>query len=294
MVKDAEFSYEEFVTRNIGFVSLAEQARLRNAKVFVCGVGGMGGACVHTLARAGVGRLILADRDTFEVSNLNRQVFATLGTIGLPKVEASRDALLRINPELEIEIAAPEWTKDLWNILRDCDVVVNGMDDLGAAVELYRAARAHGVTVIDAYTATLPNVFTTKPTDPCPEERFSCGSQGLPLSAVTPEMLDRLKRRELEFVLTHSSTREHIDARIAAEMISGKRSRISFAPMVLATGELFAYEVIGALLGKPSAAGYLGYFFNPHNGTIERPRLGALALAKGFAVRLFLERLGHE
>ena len=66
------FSYAEMTTRNIGFVSPAEQERLRKATVFVCGTGGMGGACLLALARIGVGHLIIADIDSFDVSNLNQ------------------------------------------------------------------------------------------------------------------------------------------------------------------------------------------------------------------------------
>ena len=73
------FSYSEFITRNIGFVTAAEQERLRTARVFVCGAGGMGGACLQALVRAGVGAFGVADIDVFELSNLNRQVFADLG-----------------------------------------------------------------------------------------------------------------------------------------------------------------------------------------------------------------------
>jgi tRNA A37 threonylcarbamoyladenosine dehydratase len=76
------FTYDELVGRNLGFVTAAEQERIRTTPVFVCGVGGMGGACVQSLVRAGVGRLAIADVDRFEVSNLNRQVFATLSTVG--------------------------------------------------------------------------------------------------------------------------------------------------------------------------------------------------------------------
>jgi len=75
------FDYAEFTTRNIGFVSQAEQDTLRGATVFVCGTGGMGGACILGLVRAGIGKLIIADLDAFEVSNLNRQVFCFLNTV---------------------------------------------------------------------------------------------------------------------------------------------------------------------------------------------------------------------
>jgi molybdopterin/thiamine biosynthesis adenylyltransferase len=94
----ASFDYAEFTTRNIGFVSAAEQEKLRQSCVFVCGTGGMGGAALMGLARAGIGRLIVADIDTFEISNLNRQLFAFTDTVGRPKAEAAADAVRRINP----------------------------------------------------------------------------------------------------------------------------------------------------------------------------------------------------
>ena len=93
------FSYDELVTRNAGFVTEAEQKLLRSGRVFVCGVGGMGGAAIQSLVRAGVGHFALADMDTFEVSNLNRQLFATLDTVGQPKVAATVEAIARINPD---------------------------------------------------------------------------------------------------------------------------------------------------------------------------------------------------
>ena len=70
------FFYEAFTTRNIGFVDDREQQLLRQARVFVCGVGGMGGAAFMALVRAGIGRFVVSDIDRFEMSNLNRQVFS--------------------------------------------------------------------------------------------------------------------------------------------------------------------------------------------------------------------------
>lgn len=104
---DPGFSYELFTTRNIGFVTEAEQARLRQATIFVCGVGGMVEPLFMALVRAGIGRFVIADIDVFEVSNLNRQVFANAGTVGRPKAEAAAEAARAINPEIEIEVLEP-------------------------------------------------------------------------------------------------------------------------------------------------------------------------------------------
>ena len=65
------FDYDDFTGRNIGFVTEAEQGRLRKARVFIPGVGGMGGACLASLVRSGIETFAIADIDVFEVSNLN-------------------------------------------------------------------------------------------------------------------------------------------------------------------------------------------------------------------------------
>ena len=104
------FSDVEMTIRNRGFVSEDAQARLGAAKVLIPGVGGMGGAAFMALVRAGVGRFAIADIDRFEVSNLNRQLFATLDTVGEDKAAAARAGALRINPEVEIELLGAEWT----------------------------------------------------------------------------------------------------------------------------------------------------------------------------------------
>ena len=107
------FSYDELVTRNAGFITPAEQRVLRDGRVFVCGVGGMGGAALQSLVRAGVGNFALADMDVFETSNLNRQLFATLDTVGRPKVAATSAAIARINPEIGLTTYGPEWVEKI-------------------------------------------------------------------------------------------------------------------------------------------------------------------------------------
>ena len=111
------FSYAEFTTRNIGFISQDEQLRMKRGVVFVCGTGGMGGAALLSLVRAGVGHVIIADIDTFEISNLNRQVFAFTDTVGQPKAEAAGEAVRRINPEIILEVLDQSWPSQIERIV---------------------------------------------------------------------------------------------------------------------------------------------------------------------------------
>ena len=77
---------------------------LKNSKVAIFGIGGVGSFVLEGLARAGIGSFILVDNDTISESNLNRQLIATTKTIGRPKVEVAKERVLEINPNANIEI----------------------------------------------------------------------------------------------------------------------------------------------------------------------------------------------
>lgn len=282
------FDYAEMTRRNIGFVTEAEQRRLRAGSVFVCGAGGMGGACLQSLVRAGVGAFEVADFDSFEVSNLNRQVFATLPTLGRSKVEVTAEGLREIHPDVEVRTHGADWLLSLRGILQRCQVVVNGMDDIAAGVQLYRAAREARATVIDAYSSTLPSLVMVGPDDPRPEERLGFPTRGVDPAGFTREILEACKLVEIEYVLVHSSTGDTLDPVIAGEIVAGKRARISFAPMVITTGNLMAYGAVAALCGRPAPADCRGWFLNPYSGRVERPRSAPVAALRRLMVRRFL------
>lgn len=285
------FTYAEFTTRNIGFVTEDQQDQLRAARVFVCGTGGMGGACVLALARAGLGHFDLADLDAFEISNLNRQVFATLDTIGEKKAEATREQCLKINPDIAIAVHGADWVEDVDKLVEQADVVVNGTDDLGASLLLYRTARRLGKPVIDAYASPLPSVYVTRPGAPMPEERLAYGTMSTPWNAITKAQRAQAFLSEVEHVMLNSSSRHHIDIELAGEVAAGKRSRMSFAPMVITTGMLMAYEAIALVLGQTTRTDARGWFFNPHAGKIERPRNALVAAILRPLVRRYLQNL---
>ena len=283
--------YAEMTTRNLGFVSEAEQARLKNGAVFVAGVGGMGGACVQMLVRAGVGRIAISDLDAFEVSNLNRQVFAFTDTVDRPKAEVTAEALRRINPDLELKVLGAEWTEHLETLARDYPVIVNGCDDVAATVELYRVARRCGASVIDAYASPLPSVILVRPGDPRPEERLSYPTQGTPWRDITPDQAAGAFMKEIEWVLTHSSSHAHVDLQAAADMAAGKGKRMGFAPMVVSAGALVAGEALALLMGRSTHTDCRGWFLNVRDARTERPLPTPAAWIKGWLVRRMMKRL---
>jgi molybdopterin-synthase adenylyltransferase len=266
------FSYTEMITRNIGFVSESEQTILRNTRVFVPGVGGMGGAVVACLARIGIEHFILADIDTFEVSNLNRQIFATLDVIGEDKAKVTKKMLQKINPNIKITLYEGDWVSALDTILKETDVVVNGCDAIAPTIQLLRKCKAHQVSVIDAFASPLPNVYVVRPTDKRPEEYLNFPTQGIDFEDISPELEKKCLQKEIEHVAIHSTSLSHVDLNIAKEIMNGTRKRISFAPMVWTTGCMMAYEVVKLQLHRKASVGKLGVFFNPWNYTIEKPK----------------------
>ncbi len=287
------FDYSEMTRRNIGFVNEAEQARLAAATVFVCGTGGMGGACIMALARIGIGHLIIADIDHFEVSNLNRQVFAFGDTIGRHKAEATAEVCARINPEMIVTVWHADWVEHVDEAISAAAAVVNGTDDLGASLLLYRRARALGKPVIDAYASPLPSVFVTAPGDQPHEARMHYPTMGTEWDRLTEGQRAAAFRAEATYVVIHSSSRDYLDMAMVGDVVAGKRSRMSFAPMVITTGQLMAYEVVNAVLGQRRAADNRGWFLNPHRGRVERPRPAWLATLLRPLVGRYLGRLGR-
>ena len=265
------FDYYSFTGRNIGFIDEHEQQLLRQARVFVCGVGGMGGAAFMALARAGVGRFVIADIDRFEVSNLNRQVFAFADEVGREKAAVAAEAARRINPTIEIEVLGENWTSALAGIAERCPVIVNGMDDIAAGVHLYRTAKRADATVIDAYMSPLPSVIVVRPHDPRPEERLGFPTLAKDWTEITEDDRRAAMRAEIEHVMLHSSSRNYVDLAIAGEVAAGRRSRMSFAPMVISTGMLMAYEAVALILGRRTGTDCRGWFFNPHKPAVEKP-----------------------
>jgi molybdopterin-synthase adenylyltransferase len=286
-----EFSYTEMTNRNIGFVTQAEQDQLQRATVFVCGPGGMGGACILALARIGIGHLILADIDSFDVANLNRQVFAFADTLGQHKAEATAMILKRINPELQVTVFKDNWPNHVRDCIAAAAVVVNGTDDLGASLLLYRTARGLGKSVIDAYAAPLPSVYVTAFTDPAHEVRMGYPTLGTDWDKISPVQRSGAFLREAEHVVLQSSSRRYVDLALVADVVAGRRSRMSFAPMVITTGQLMAYEVVNAVLGRKRGADNRGWFFNPYKARVEKPRSALMTALLRPLVRRFLTRL---
>lgn len=123
--------HNDIFKNNIGVITANEQKRLKCSSVLIAGAGGVGGNVAYLLARAGVGELILADFDTFSVSNINRQYGAYKDTLGRLKIDVIECDLLRINSELSIKKNHDGISEDnIETVIDKCDAVVDAIDFL--------------------------------------------------------------------------------------------------------------------------------------------------------------------
>jgi len=160
------FDYAEAFSRNLGLLSESEQHQVRGARVAVAGLGGVGGNHVLALARLGFGSFSLADLDKFELANMNRQVGATIDTLGRPKVEVTAEMVRAINPSAELRLFENGISEEnIGEFLEGATAVVDGIDffNMKARRLLFRAARERGLYALTSapigFGATL-HVFS--------------------------------------------------------------------------------------------------------------------------------------
>ncbi len=152
---------------------------LRNARVAVFGVGGVGGYVVEALVRSGIGEIDVFDNDTVAESNINRQIIATTETIGRLKVEVAKERALLINPEVKVNAYNCFYMPDNADNydLSKYSYIVDAIDTVTAKIELIKRAKAIDVPIISSMgtgnklEASMLEVADIKKTEMCPLAR---------------------------------------------------------------------------------------------------------------------------
>ena len=131
--------------------------RLRDSRIIVFGVGGVGSWAAECLIRTGVGNLTIVDPDMVSATNINRQLMATTATVGKPKAEVLKDRLLEINPEAEIKVRTESFTPESAHTfnLQSYDYVIDAIDSLKDKAELILLATSVGVPLLSSMGAAL-------------------------------------------------------------------------------------------------------------------------------------------
>lgn len=215
--------------------------RLKQSKVAIFGVGGVGGYVAEALARSGVGAFVLVDRDVVSVSNINRQIIATTKTVGMPKTQAMKERILDINPQAFVEVRdcffLPENAGEFH--FEEYSYVVDAVDTVTAKIELVMQSKKVGVPIISSMGAgnkldpTRFEVADIYKTSVCPLARV---------------MRRELKKRGVEALKVVYSKEE---AMTPKEILSDESKRVipgsvAFVPSV--AGLIIAGEIVKDLV----------------------------------------------
>ena len=219
--------------------------KLKNARVAVFGLGGVGGYVVEALARSGVGALDLIDHDTISITNINRQILATRSTVGMGKAEAAKARVLDIDPEIRVTARTTFYGPDTAHEFdfTQYSYVVDAIDTVTGKLALVQAAKAAGVPILSC-------MGTGNKLDPT---RFQIAD--ITKTSVCP--LARIMRKEcakrgLGHLKVLYSTEDPIAPRGGSmeELPEGRRAlpgSVAFVPSV--AGLIIAGEVIRDLIG---------------------------------------------
>ncbi len=147
------FRYADAFSRNIGWLAEHEQEVLRHKRIAIAGMGGVGGVHLVALARLGISNFNIADFDTFDIANFNRQAGAMVSSLGRPKIEVMSAQALDINPEINFRIF-PQGVSvaNVDEFLDGADLYLDGLDFFAFEVRqaVFAACAARGIPAITA------------------------------------------------------------------------------------------------------------------------------------------------
>jgi len=128
---------------------------MRNSSVAVLGVGGVGSIAAEALARTGVGRIVLIDKDVVDITNVNRQIHALLSTVGQPKTDLMRDRILQINPECDVIALRMFYTEETYEKLFEhkLDYVIDASDTISYKIHLIKQCLQRKIPIISSMGA---------------------------------------------------------------------------------------------------------------------------------------------
>ena len=213
--------------------------KLKNRRVAVFGIGGVGGHAVEALCRSGVGSIDVFDADVIDITNINRQLIATHKTVGRDKVDVIKERLLEINPDMTVGtyklLYLPETADDV--DLSVYDYVIDAIDTMTAKIELVCRAKASGVPIICSMGAANkldPAAFEVADiydTSVCPMARI---------------MRKELRKRGIESLKVVYSKEDRGTVHLSPCPARPLPASISFVPPV--AGLILASEVIKFLI----------------------------------------------
>ena len=217
--------------------------KLREAKVAIFGLGGVGSFVCEGLARSGVGNFILVDFDKIDESNINRQLIATVNTVGKYKTDLMKDRILEINPDANVEVYREFYLAD-----SKIDII---NDDLSYAVDCVDTIMAKIAIVCSCYEMEVPvisSMGTGNKLDPTMLEVADIYDTSVcPLARIMKKDLRKRNIDELKVVYSKETPINTNDHPINQDRKFKVKGSVSFVPSV--AGLIIAGEVIKDIAG---------------------------------------------
>ncbi|MBU7593695.1 tRNA threonylcarbamoyladenosine dehydratase [Metabacillus halosaccharovorans] len=128
---------------------------LKNSTIAVLGIGGVGSFSAEALARSGVGRLVLVDKDDVDITNVNRQIHALVSTVGQPKVDLMAERIKDINPDCEVISLKMFYTEETYEqfFAHNLDYVVDASDTISYKIHLMKECIKRNIPIISSMGA---------------------------------------------------------------------------------------------------------------------------------------------
>ena len=246
-------------------------ARLHAKRVVLVGLGAVGGMCLESLVRSGVGWIRIVDFDTVSITNINRQILATHETVGMSKTRVAEERIKAINPECTVEVLPLFVNNDTVAEIvgGEIDLVIDAIDSLNPKCALLEAAYTRGIPVISSMGAALRrDPFLVRKAD-------LMESWGCPLARAVRTKLRRrgvgrgieviFSAEEVHYTYKRPEDEEYADFNEQISDQGRRRNVLGSLPTVTAVfGQMLAHLALTTLLGSETFAGREAY--NPATG----------------------------
>ena len=238
--------YNNFIDRNIGILSQNQQGIIKNTCVAIFGIGGLGGVISEILCRSGIGYLKIIDPDKFELSNLNRHVFAFQSTIGKKKIDVAEKFLCDINPEIKIDKYLSWDEKNIAEILDKTDCAILAVDKVKECIIISRCAYKLNIPLVEGWAIPFGNVRVYAKDTPTLEDVYDLPSKNKNLEGLDETEIKKMDLKMLLSLTNIDGVRSHYDETAQNKIIDGFIP--SFAPYVWFTAVIMSLEVIKIIL----------------------------------------------
>ncbi len=259
--------YREITKKNLGVYTEEQQGRLKQSRVIILGLGGVGGMEAILCARSGIGHISGVDPDFFELSNTNRQMLATTLTMHQDKSIATERHLKEINPYLSTNFHNVRVTEaNVEQLIDGHDLVLEALDDMPSRIIVHRAAKALGIPSISMSGSPPHRGFVSSflPSGIAYEDALNMQTQGKSMSdPQIVEFVQNLKKKRAQYSVTHGAPQAWAD-----DFCAGNAGWIITNIRATLLASFSCHEALQILIGEtPLAIAPKGVLINLNNLT---------------------------